>query len=96
VPRWAEKDQHNGGDDRVYYWNIEGRRLCAVNWGTGIGSYAWNEADVVFPFDEYFLPRRTVIAGAQGTHKAIEGALGSMRTLNCRATIKVRQQRQSG
>jgi hypothetical protein len=87
VPRWAEADQHNGDDDSVYYWNVEGRRLCAVNWGRGIGSNAWKEADVVFLFDEYYLPRRTVIARAQGyrKHKAIEGALRSMHTLNAKA-----------
>jgi hypothetical protein len=87
VPRWIEEDQHSDSDESTYYWEIEGRRLCAVNWGRGIGSNAWKEADVVFLFDEYYLPRRIVIARAQGyrKHKAIEGALGSMHTLNAKA-----------
>jgi hypothetical protein len=87
VPRWEEKNQHSDDDASVYYWDIEGRRLCAVNWGRGIGANTWKDADVVFLFSEYYLPRRTVIARAQGyrQHKATEGTLGSMRTLNAKA-----------
>jgi hypothetical protein len=87
VPDWP------GGDDRhrnkkliseQYGWEIDGRLLCATHWGTGIGANTWKDADVVFLFDEFFIPRRTVIATAQGLqdHKATEGALASMKVLN--------------
>jgi hypothetical protein len=87
VPAWP------GGDDRhrdkklfseQYGWEIDGRLLCATHWGTGIGANTWKDADVVFLFDEFFIPRRTVIATAQGLqdHKATEGALASMKVLN--------------
>jgi hypothetical protein len=93
VPKWEEKDQqrqlhgHSTNDKSTYYWDIEGRHLCAVNWGRGIGSNAWKEADIVFLFDEFYLPRRTVIARAQGykDHSATEGALKTMKTLNAKA-----------
>ncbi len=40
-----------------YEWDIDGRKLCAIHWGTGIGSNDWKDADVVFLFDEFFIPR---------------------------------------
>jgi hypothetical protein len=62
--------------------------LCATHWGTGIGSNDWKDADVVFLFDEFFIPRRTAAATVQGLRgqRADEGDLGSMTTLNSRAS----------
>ena len=70
-----------------YGWNIDGRELCATHWGTGVGSNAWNDADVVFLFDEFFLRRQVAIATTQGLrgHRVDEGDLGAMRTLNAKA-----------
>ena len=70
-----------------YEWDIGGRKLCAVHYGTGIGSNLWQQAKVVFLFDDYFLPRRNGIATVQGYrgHRADEGALGSMTTLNSKS-----------
>jgi hypothetical protein len=87
VPTWPVGDPRY--DDKKtfteqYGWDIDGRLLCAIHWGTGIGDNTWKEAEVVFLFDEFFIPRRTVIATAQALkdHKATEGALGAMKVLN--------------
>jgi hypothetical protein len=62
------------------------RKLCVTHWGTGIGSNAWQEADVVFLFDEFFIPRRISIATAQGLleHDAAHGPLRALRGYNSR------------
>jgi hypothetical protein len=90
VPQW------NDGDLRFdepksytedYGWDVEGRSLCAAHWGTGIGSNAWRDADVVFLFDEFFAPRRISVATTQSLRgqRVDEGDLGTMRTLNSKA-----------
>jgi hypothetical protein len=55
--------------------------------GTGIGSNDWKDADVVFLFDEFFIPRSIAAANVQGLreHEAHEGDLGKMTTLNSKA-----------
>jgi hypothetical protein len=89
IPDWPEGDpRHRETNCREQFcWDIDGRKLCAVHWGTGIGDNTWMLADVVFLFDEFYLPRRTVIATAQGLqhHKATEGELARMKTLNSTA-----------
>jgi hypothetical protein len=91
VPQWPEGDPRFRDDPESYTeryeWDIEGRRLCATHYGTGIGSNAWKDADVVFLFDEFFLPRRIAVATVQGLreHKAHQGDLASMRTLSSKA-----------
>jgi hypothetical protein len=49
-----------------------------------IGDNAWKKADAVFLFDEFYIPRRSVVATAQGLQglKATDGVLASMRTLS--------------
>jgi hypothetical protein len=90
VPSWPQGDPRFS--DRPlfterYAWEIEGRHLCAIHWGTGIGDNTWKDADVVFLFDEFHIPRRTVIATTQGLqdHKATQGDLASMRAQNAKA-----------
>ena len=65
VPDWPDGDErfkdHESYTKR-YEWDLEGRKLCATHWGTGIGSNAWKDADVVFLFDEFFIPRRIAAA----------------------------------
>jgi hypothetical protein len=87
IPTWPEGDPRYKDKKTFterYEWNIDGRLLCATHWGTGIGDNTWKEAEVVFLFDEFFIPRRTIIATAQGLQdrKATEGALGAMKVLN--------------
>jgi hypothetical protein len=90
VPQWSEGDPRFKDPESYterYEWEIEGRKLCASHYGTGIGSNAWKDADVVFLFDEFFIPRRVAAATVQGLrgHKADEGDLASMKTLNSKA-----------
>jgi hypothetical protein len=87
VPNWPADDPRHRNHklfSEQFGWDSEGRMLCATHWGTGIGYNTWMDADVVFLFDEFFVPRRTVIATAQGLqgHKATEGALKKMKVLN--------------
>jgi hypothetical protein len=90
VPQWPEGDPKFKDPESYaerYEWDIEGRKLCATHYGTGIGSNAWKDAGVVFLFDEFFLPRRIAAATVQGLReqKANEGDLASMKTLNSKA-----------
>jgi hypothetical protein len=91
VPNWPERDERFQRPDayiREYGWDLEGRKLCATHWGGfGIGANTWQDAEVVFLFDEFFVPRRVTIARAQGlvTAKATEGALGHMKALNSKS-----------
>ena len=90
IPNWPERDPRFD-DPKIYTenygWDVEGRSLCAVHWGTGVGSNAWKEADVVFLFDEFIIPRRVAVATTQGYRgdRTHEGDLGSMRTLHSKA-----------
>jgi hypothetical protein len=90
LPNWPEGDPRFEDADsysKRYEWEIEGRRLCVTHWGTGIGSNDWKDADVVFLLDEFFIPRRVSAAQAQGLngHKADQGALAAMKTINSRS-----------
>jgi hypothetical protein len=70
--------------DAVYLWNVDGRMLGTTYWGgPGLGSNAWKDADVVFLFDDFYLPRRTFIGQTQGHRLAptSEGPLAGMGTL---------------
>ena len=87
VPNWPEDDPRFKDPESFQYryeWDIGGRKLCVINYGTGIGSNAWQDADAVFLFDE-FHPRRSVAAatvqGLRG-HRADQGSLASMTTVN--------------
>jgi hypothetical protein len=90
VPNWPEGDHRFKDPEsytKRYEWDIEGRKLCATHWGTGIGSNDWKDADVVFLFDEFHIPRRVAAASVQGLRgqRANEGDLASMTTLNSKA-----------
>jgi hypothetical protein len=90
LPTWPIGDPRFGNKKlftEEWGWEIEGRRLCVVHWGTGVGDNTWKEADCVLLCDDFYLPRRTVIATAQGlrNHKSTEGALGSMRSHNSKS-----------
>ena len=90
VPQWPEGDPRFKEADsyaKLYEWDIDGRKLCATHYGTGIGSNAWMDAAIVFLFDEFIVPRRVAAATVQGLRgqRANEGDLGSMRTLNTKS-----------
>jgi hypothetical protein len=90
VPHWPEGDprfQEPKSFTKRYEWDVGGRKLCATHWGTGIGSNAWQDAGVVFLFDEFFVPRWVSAANTQGYrgHKVNEGDLGSMSSLMSKA-----------
>ena len=48
---------------------IEGRHIRFINWGCGIGSNRWKDADAVFLFGEFHLPKRAIV----GTALALKG-----------------------
>ena len=69
VPNWHEDDPRftdTKSFTERFEWNIGGRHLCVVHWGSGIGSNLWKRADVVFLIDEFHLPRPTVAAHVHG------------------------------
>jgi hypothetical protein len=85
VPNWPRDDERfkdKAGFTTGYAWDIGGRKLCVVHWGTGIGSNEWNDANVVILCDEFFIPRRTAAANVQGLreHRVHEGDLAAMPT----------------
>jgi hypothetical protein len=94
VPTWPERDGKR--DERFntpkiytedYGWDLEGRKLCATWYGTGIGSNNWQDAAVVFLFDDHIPPKRVSICQTQGYrgHRVDEGDLGAMTTLRSHA-----------
>jgi hypothetical protein len=90
VPQWEQGDERFKKPEtytKQYAWTIDGRELCATHWGTGIGSNVWQDAAVVFLFDEFFIPRRIAASTTQSYrgHLANEGDLGAMRTLHSKA-----------
>jgi hypothetical protein len=77
----AEEPAHND----AFGWDLDGRKLGVTYWGgPGLGSNAWKDAEVVFLFDEFYVPRRIIIGAAQGLQLAptSRGALASMTALN--------------
>jgi hypothetical protein len=91
VPDWLEQDARFDRPttyQQEYGWELEGRKLCATHWGGfGIGVNEWRDADVVFLFDEFHVPRRVTVARAQGltSAKATEGPLAAMKALRSKA-----------
>ena len=85
VPNWPRDDERfkdKTGFTTGYAWDIGGRKLCVVHWGTGIGSNEWKDADAVILCDEFFIPRRTAASNVQGLreHRVHEGDLAAMPT----------------
>ena len=85
VPNWPDDDERfkdKAGFTTGYSWDIGGRKLCVVHWGTGIGNNEWKDADAVFLCDEFIIPKRTAAANVQGLreHRVHEGDLAAMTT----------------
>jgi hypothetical protein len=90
VPNWPKDDERHNNQKlfrEEWGWDVDGRKLCAIHWGIGIGDNAWNEADVVLLLDQFYQPRRIPIATVQGLRgdKSTEGDLGTMGALNTKA-----------
>src|SRR5215468_7548221 len=89
VPDWPAGDERFNNKEAYtahYGWDIDGRKLCVAHWGTGIGANTWKDAEVVFLFDEFWIPRRVAIATAQGLlgHNATQGPLRDLKGYNSR------------
>jgi hypothetical protein len=90
VPNWPEGDPRFNAPEsfsKEFAWEIDGRLLCATHWGSGVGFNDWRDADVVFLFDEFILPKGVAAATAQGLQrlKASQGELGRMKAINSKA-----------
>ena len=70
-----------------FEWKIGDRSLCAVHWGSGIGSNLWSSAGTVVLCDEFHLPRRAAAAHVHGlkAQTVHEGPLASMPTINSKS-----------
>lgn len=64
--------------------DLQGRQVCFINWGYGIGSNRWKEADAVFLMGEFYIPRRATVAQTLGLQEkqATEDALKPMQSNN--------------
>jgi hypothetical protein len=47
-------------------YDLNGRQVCFVHWGAGVGSNRWQDADTVMLFGEFHIPRRVVVGQALG------------------------------
>jgi hypothetical protein len=92
VPQWPARDTKYDKKESYtedFGWNIDGRHLSVVYYGTGIGSNHWKRADVVFLFDDFHLRRSIGAANVQGLrgHKANEGALAGLSSLSRKSSV---------
>ncbi len=68
--------------------DLEGREVCLIHWGTGIGSNRWKGATVVFLFGEFHIPKRAMVGttlGLQG-QRATAAILSPFQSPNPRGT----------
>ena len=67
VAQFANRKPAEDNNPLAFPWDLQGRQLALTWWGGyGVGANDWHEADVVLLFDEFHLPRHTVIALTQG------------------------------
>ena len=87
VPDWPEDAEGWKDPDsytKNYAWDVGGRKVCAVHWGTGIGSNTWRDAAVLFLCDEFHLPKRVAVAHVQGLrgHNVHQGDLPTLKSVS--------------
>ncbi len=87
VPNWPDDNEGFKDPDsytKNYKWDIGGRKLCAVHWGAGIGSNTWRDAEVLFLFDEFHLPKRVAVAHVQDLrgHSVHQGDLPTIKSVS--------------
>jgi hypothetical protein len=88
-PHPADPGAEASQDNPPFGWQVDGLKLGTAYWGgVGLGSNVWKDAEVVFLFDEFYLPRRTAIGSTQGLQLAptSEGAIASMTALNSKSS----------
>jgi hypothetical protein len=93
IPDWPDIDARwsdvlGEEADKPYTWTLEGRLLAVTYWGgAGVGSNRWQNADVVFLFDEHFLPTGAFIGRTQGLLLAPtkSGPVANMSTTNTKS-----------
>jgi hypothetical protein len=68
LPAWPIDDPRRSDDQYKTGFRVEhgSKRLCVLNWGTGIGQNHWKTARSVVLFDLHILPREAVMAKVQG------------------------------
>jgi hypothetical protein len=93
VPQWPEGDPKFKEADITggRAWDVEGRKLCATHWGSGVGSNAWKDDHAILLCDEFYTPRRSALMTAQSIRElhAHEGELGAIATVNSKAEALV-------
>lgn len=69
-------------------YDLEGRQVCFINWGYGIGSNRWRDASAVFLFGEFHIPKRATIATLFGLKQQAVNvlALSSLQSPNSKNT----------
>ena len=58
-------------------FDLEGREVCVIHWGMGIGSNRWKDASAVFLFGEFHKPRRAMVATGLGWQEE-QATVGSL------------------
>lgn len=67
-------------------FDLEGRNICFIHWGSGIGSNRWKSATAVFLFGEFHVPKRAMVGTALGLkeERATSATLALFQTPNPR------------
>jgi hypothetical protein len=47
-------------------FDLEGRNVCFIHWGSGISSNRWKDATAVFLFGEFHIPKRAMVGTSLG------------------------------
>jgi hypothetical protein len=75
-------------------FHLEGRKVCFIHWGSGIGSNRWKDASAVFLFGEFHVPKRAMVGTSLGVRgqRATSVALTPFQSPNprCKALQGIR------
>ncbi|MDA9441641.1 hypothetical protein XH98_21650 [Bradyrhizobium sp. CCBAU 51745] len=68
-------------------FDLDGRKVCFIHWGSGIGSNRWKDATAVFLFGEFHVPKRAMVGTSLGLkeEQATTSALAPYQTPNPRS-----------
>lgn len=69
-------------------FDLDGRNVCFIHWGSGIGSNRWKDAVAVFLFGEFHVPKRAMVGTSLGLREeqATVSALAPFQTPNPRSS----------
>jgi hypothetical protein len=67
--------------------DLDGREVCFIHWGSGIGSNRWKDATAVFLFGEFHVPKRAMVGTSLGLReqRATSAALAPFQSPNPKA-----------